>query len=720
MVVSPLASGSAPHVPVSVLYGVDRLANRGFIDVSLVTSMPIPAPACQSGNALLHPPHHGCQATEATLTADAVLNVMPLAPEARDTARTVWRRSEALRATLSRIVDRVRETLALDGCTVLASDDGPHAIALASAGPVTLAIPTIDPALLRSLTATGARGSLNDEPTQITVPVSDAATAFHASAIADGKRGTVTLLASCAADRRLAATDHDLIQLAARLAGIAIDQARAGRLVSAEWHWLEGVLALDGEATVARDAAGRIVHINDAARKILEIDRDATIIDLDESLLVHRLDLRDQWGQRVTPEMLPHHQVRAGLPATDLVVSGRSSAAEPRRWMLLHAHGVADGRGMPALVCTALRDFSVIQRHDAAQRLRANVARLLHERPLRIETIEREIAAFIDGRCAIALRASTAHPADEGEAARELRRLGGHPHVAAQASNARGEHAPAVSRVAVVPIVGDGVPYGQLVCRRERGQPCFDTEELSLLTELAGQIGLAVAVSHLHESLAAGERAIVDISRRLQAAEETERRRMALSIHDGLAQVAASVCQQLEILAHRFAPSCEDESTELDRARSLAQRTVREARMLIAGLRPVTLDEQGLGAAVLEEVQRLRADGWGVRYIDGVSGSRYPAEVELDLYRVAQEALTNIRKHAGMVPVEVTLEQTDGALHLEVRDAGAGFDDTAERGTSSEHVGLGGMRERVEGHGGTFVIESGTGMGTRVIATVPI
>jgi signal transduction histidine kinase len=260
-----------------------------------------------------------------------------------------------------------------------------------------------------------------------------------------------------------------------------------------------------------------------------------------------------------------------------------------------------------------------------------------------------------------------------------------------------------------------------MTCHRDASRPCFDREELELLTELAEQIGLALAVSRLRESLTAGERLLVDIGQRLQDAEEAERRRVALSIHDGLAQVAASVCQQLEIIAHRFAPTSDAESAELERARELAQRTVREARMLIAGLRPITLDERGLGAAVLEEIEAMRGDGWQIRFLDGLSGVRLAAEVELDVFRVMQEALTNVRKYAGRVPVEVLLEQRGHALHFEV-DHGAGFEpaEVARVATSGAHVGLGGMRERIGRLGGTIHIEAGPDRGTCVMGDVPV
>jgi signal transduction histidine kinase/PAS domain-containing protein len=733
MVVSPLASGPADRMPPTAAVASDRSATGDRIGVSLVASIFNPGPACQAGNALLHPPHPSWQPSRPALAAGTGLNDIPLT--APSSASLSWRRLKLLRTILARITDRLCETLEVDSCAILVSHDGATTASLATSGSERPQLPTIGGWLLRATASAGGVGALMPGPVRIAMPDASVTQALYATAAPDGDAGFVALVAACPADRRLATTERDLLRLATRLAGIAIDHARANHLAHADWRYLETALDLTEEAIVTRDADGAIVHMNAAARALLGFGLDDAVDRVDESELLQALDLRDQWGQRITPEMLPHHRIHASQPAPDLVVSGQTSVDQPRHWMLLHAQGLTDGHGDIALVFTVLRDFSVIQRHDAAQRVRGRIASLLRATPLNLQAIEREIATFVEGSCSITLfdradampgrasgapRRSARQAHHEDEAQRELRLLCGHLHLGTSPAHAGGARRAAGTHVAAIAIEGDGIPFGHMTCRRDRDQRCFDAEELGLLHELAGQLGLAVAVDRLRESLDAGERTISDISRRLQTAEEAERRRIALSIHDGLAQVAASVCQQLEILAHRFAPSCDDESVELERAQALAHRTVREARMLIAGLRPVTLDKQGLGPAVLEEIMGMRADGWTVRFVDGVSGCRYRNDIELDLYRVVQESLSNIRKHAGMVPVEVVLDQTGSALHVEIRDHGAGFEPAATVGTSSEHIGLDGMRERIEGLGGTFTIESTTGRGTRVTASVPV
>lgn len=203
---------------------------------------------------------------------------------------------------------------------------------------------------------------------------------------------------------------------------------------------------------------------------------------------------------------------------------------------------------------------------------------------------------------------------------------------------------------------------------------------------------------------------------------ETERRRVAYDIHDGLAQIATSAYQHLEAFADRHRAVCPEEHAELEEMRDLTRRTVREARRVIAELRPTVLDDFGLVVAVREEVEELRKSGWLVLFDDELAGQRLPRHVEVALFRVAQEALANARKHAGMTPIWVTLERRGTTVRLEVRDSGQGFDAgaPARQCMAGERVGLVGMRERMALLGGACVIASQPGEGTRVIAAISV
>ncbi|HZC19470.1 MAG TPA: sensor histidine kinase, partial [Rubrobacteraceae bacterium] len=180
--------------------------------------------------------------------------------------------------------------------------------------------------------------------------------------------------------------------------------------------------------------------------------------------------------------------------------------------------------------------------------------------------------------------------------------------------------------------------------------------------------------------------------------------------------------QHLQAFADDHPAGSKVEPGELDRVLELAQRTVKEARRVIEGLRPTTLDDFGLATALRQQVEELKAEGWKVDYEQDLGDKRLPAEVETALYRVAQEALTNVQRHARTNRARITLARQGRKVRLEVRDEGRGFDPAAASGNGGpgERVGLSGMRERVEMLGGALKITSKPGVGTSLVAEVPV
>ncbi len=136
----------------------------------------------------------------------------------------------------------------------------------------------------------------------------------------------------------------------------------------------------------------------------------------------------------------------------------------------------------------------------------------------------------------------------------------------------------------------------------------------------------------------------------------------------------------------------------------MLRQTVGEARQVISDLRPTVLDDFGLAAAVRLQVETLRSEGWEVGYEKALGDERLPTEVETTLFRVAQEALTNVRKHARTSRVHVTLQRREETIRLLVRDEGSGFrpGEAANGGGPGERIGLSGMRERISLLGGRF------------------
>lgn len=223
-------------------------------------------------------------------------------------------------------------------------------------------------------------------------------------------------------------------------------------------------------------------------------------------------------------------------------------------------------------------------------------------------------------------------------------------------------------------------------------------------------------------ALAERERQLEELVGKLVTAQEEERRRVAREMHDGLTQVAIAAHQHLQAFAATQPLSSVAGRGELDRALKLAQQTVKEARLIIEGLRPTALDDFGLAIALKLLVEQFREEGWEVGYEEALGQERPPAEVETTLYRITQEALTNARKHANTARARVALVRRGSRVCLEVRDYGCGFDTSAMRPAHGpgEGMGLSAMRERISLLGGKLTIRSRPGSGTSVIAEVPL
>src|SRR5215469_2462722 len=203
---------------------------------------------------------------------------------------------------------------------------------------------------------------------------------------------------------------------------------------------------------------------------------------------------------------------------------------------------------------------------------------------------------------------------------------------------------------------------------------------------------------------------------------EEERHHVAYELHDGLAQVAASAHQHLQAFASHYRPRSPQARDELDRALELAQHSVREARRLIAGLRPTALDDFGLATALHLQVEAQRNEGWTITYDETLGSERLPPTIETTLFGVAQEALTNARKHASTSRARLALERHESMVRLEVQDWGSGFEPLAvlQEASFGEHVGLREMQERIELIGGRLVVSSQPDVGTLVVAEIPL
>jgi signal transduction histidine kinase len=164
---------------------------------------------------------------------------------------------------------------------------------------------------------------------------------------------------------------------------------------------------------------------------------------------------------------------------------------------------------------------------------------------------------------------------------------------------------------------------------------------------LTNQAASALENARLYGELAEREKRLQELVGKIMVAQEEERRRVAYEVHDGLAQVAAAAHQHLQAFAHYHPPPSEEGREDLKHVSELVRQTVGEARRIIADLRPTALDDFGLRSAIRLHLDALRADGWSIDYEDGLDDERLPAATETAIFRVVQEALNNVGKHAG-------------------------------------------------------------------------
>ncbi|QHF44814.1 two-component sensor histidine kinase [Pseudomonas sp. S35] len=264
---------------------------------------------------------------------------------------------------------------------------------------------------------------------------------------------------------------------------------------------------------------------------------------------------------------------------------------------------------------------------------------------------------------------------------------------------------------------GDGNTFGVLVLGNSvslRAPEHEDSESLQLLATL---LATHLENHRLLMTLTLRDRTLSDLVNRLLHAQEDERKRVAYDLHDGLAQTLAGLHQRLQGFAGRCPALPDTLAADLQAILNLAQHSVGEGRQLIAGLRPTVLDDFGLFKALDKEADRLRDAGINVVWRAHCE-ARLPSQVEIALFRIGQEAINNVLKHAQASWVQLTLELRDGQACMQVDDDGQGFA-CAKPQDDAQHLGLATMQERASLLGGDFSCASGLNGGTQLRARVP-
>ena len=271
----------------------------------------------------------------------------------------------------------------------------------------------------------------------------------------------------------------------------------------------------------------------------------------------------------------------------------------------------------------------------------------------------------------------------------------------------------------------------ELTLRRKDGKKVVVLENVSLIPGSYGEAetiqGTTVDISALksveaalrkseeqHRSLA---KRLRDLAHHLQKVREEERTRIARELHDELGQALTALKLDLHWLAERTSEP-DPSTTRLRSMLGLLDHTIASLRRLCSDLRPAILDDLGLGAAVAWLAQDVeRRTGIRCRTTVLSEAPEVPAHVATAAFRILQESLTNVVRHASATEVEIALSTRGGRLVMEVRDNGTGFTDARRR---TGVFGVAGMQERALELGGKLRVISRPGVGTRVRLTVPL
>ncbi len=256
-----------------------------------------------------------------------------------------------------------------------------------------------------------------------------------------------------------------------------------------------------------------------------------------------------------------------------------------------------------------------------------------------------------------------------------------------------------------------------------RADVTLSMDEQDLLATIANQVAAAVARARLHDNLREDEVVHRRLLHQTITAQESERRRLAAEIHDSVVQSLVGISYRLQAIEKKVGPEANGNGDLLDDLKLLGEQlnaNIKELRDLLLGLRPPMLDDMGLYAALETHLKNFGLSN-GIQTNLQMPEERptISRDAQINLFRIIQEALNNIEKHASASHVTIEIETSPQKLHLSIRDDGKGFSTQKARG-KTRNLGIASMRERTELLGGNLKIKSEPGRGTNIICDVPL
>ena len=273
-----------------------------------------------------------------------------------------------------------------------------------------------------------------------------------------------------------------------------------------------------------------------------------------------------------------------------------------------------------------------------------------------------------------------------------------------------------LSSVMVAPIMSGEKTFGALSILSIKEKRGFSDRDMAVLTAIGRQAGIAIENAYLYENMRF-------YARRITQAQENERRRIARELHDDTIQSLVALSRRLEALATSNGPLSETRDQYISELQEAIGNVIERVRRFSRDLRPSILDDLGLLPTLEELTAELGRQGsFQTEFRVVGEERRLSSEAELTLFRIAQEALNNVRKHAQATEVITTIELSSSAIQMIVQDNGKGFrpPTLTEHPTAASKLGLTGMHERARLLGGRLEVDSEPGRGTRVIVNVPI
>jgi signal transduction histidine kinase len=271
------------------------------------------------------------------------------------------------------------------------------------------------------------------------------------------------------------------------------------------------------------------------------------------------------------------------------------------------------------------------------------------------------------------------------------------------------------STVLGVPLLWGGQVNGVIdVLHYEEGKT-FTQADMDLLNIFAGHAAIAIENGRLLEASQAGEAEVRALSARLADAEENERRRIARELHDQVGQSLSALSINMNIMSSQVPQYLPGFKRRLDDSLMLIDQTTDHIRNLMSELRPAVLDDYGLKAA-LDWAAGSVTSRTNLKLLVEGECNRFPPRVEIALFRIAQEALGNISRHASARNVKILVTQDGPDMSMSITDDGVGFDPSAVAATDKSGWGLRLMAERAESIGARLQVESSHGKGTTITA----